>query len=49
MSDEFIARIPLKRPGTVDAMVGAVALLCSADADHITGQTLKVDGGLEIS
>jgi NAD(P)-dependent dehydrogenase (short-subunit alcohol dehydrogenase family) len=47
-SDEFIARIPLKRPGTVDDMAAAVAFLCSQDADYITGQTLNVDGGFEM-
>ena len=47
-SDEFIARIPLKRPGTAEDMAAAVAFLCSADADYITGQTLNVDGGFEM-
>ncbi|MDR1932363.1 MAG: glucose 1-dehydrogenase [Spirochaetales bacterium] len=47
-SDEFIARIPLKRPGTVEDMAGAVAFLCSKDADYITGQTLNVCGGFEM-
>jgi len=47
-SDEFIARIPLKRPGTVEDMAGAVAFLCSSDSDYITGQTLNVDGGYEM-
>ncbi|HUZ16884.1 MAG TPA: glucose 1-dehydrogenase [Spirochaetia bacterium] len=47
-SDEFIARIPLKRPGTVEDMAGAVAFLCSSDSDYITGQTLNVDGGFEM-
>lgn len=47
-SDEFINRIPLKRPGSVEDMAGAVAFLCSADADYITGQTLNVDGGYEM-
>jgi NAD(P)-dependent dehydrogenase (short-subunit alcohol dehydrogenase family) len=46
-SDEFIARIPLKRPGTVEDMAAAIAFLCSSDADYITGQTLNVDGGFE--
>jgi len=47
-SDEFISRIPLKRPGTVEDMAGAVAFLCSPDSDYITGQTLNVDGGYEM-
>jgi NAD(P)-dependent dehydrogenase (short-subunit alcohol dehydrogenase family) len=47
-SDEFIARIPLKRPGTVEDMAGAAAFLCSQDADYIPGQALNVDGGFEM-
>ncbi|MDR1626050.1 MAG: glucose 1-dehydrogenase [Spirochaetia bacterium] len=47
-NDDFIARIPLKRPGTAEDMAGAVAFLCSKDADYITGQTLNVDGGFEM-
>jgi len=47
-SDEFIARIPMKRPGTADEMAAAICFLCSADADYITGQTLNVDGGFEM-
>ncbi len=48
-SDEFIAKIPLKRPGTVEDMAAAVAFLCSSDADYVTGQTLNVDGGFEMN
>jgi len=48
-SDEFIARIPLKRPGSLEDMAAAVAFLCSTDADYITGQTLNVDGGFEMN
>ena len=48
-SDEFIERIPLKRPGSVNDMAGAVIFLCSSDADYITGQTINVDGGFEMN
>ena len=48
-SDEFIARIPFKRPGSPDEMAAAIAFLCSPDADYITGQTLNVDGGFEMN
>ncbi len=47
-SDEFVGRIPLKRPGSLEDMAGAIAFLCSPDADYITGQTLNVDGGFEM-
>ena len=40
--------IPLKRAATADDLAGAVAFLCSSDADYITGQCLNVDGGIEM-
>jgi NAD(P)-dependent dehydrogenase (short-subunit alcohol dehydrogenase family) len=46
---EFIEKIPLKRAGSAEDVAGAVAFLCSSDADYITGQTLNVDGGYEMS
>jgi acetoin reductase-like protein len=44
----FIEKVPLLRAGSTDDVAGAVAFLCSADADYITGQTLNVDGGFEM-
>ena len=44
----FINTIPLKRAGTPADIGGAIAFLCSSDADYITGQTLNVDGGYEM-
>jgi NAD(P)-dependent dehydrogenase (short-subunit alcohol dehydrogenase family) len=41
-----LARIPLKRFGTVDDVAGAVSYLASPQASYITGQTLVLDGGL---
>jgi NAD(P)-dependent dehydrogenase (short-subunit alcohol dehydrogenase family) len=38
--------IPLKRKGHPDDIAGAVSFLISSDASYITGQTIKVDGGL---
>ena len=29
-------------------IAAAVAFLCSTDSDYITGQTLNVDGGMEM-
>ena len=46
---KFIERTPLKRPGTVDDVAGVVAFLCSPDSDYMTGQTLNVDGGFEMT
>jgi len=44
-----IDSIPLKRAATVDDLAATVSFLCSADADYITGQTLNVDGGVEMN
>jgi NAD(P)-dependent dehydrogenase (short-subunit alcohol dehydrogenase family) len=45
----FIDKVPLQRAGTPEDVAAAVAFLCSADADYITGQTLNVDGGFEMN
>ena len=47
-AEDFIQKIPLPRTGTPADMAGAVAFLCSPDADYMTGQTLNVDGGFEM-
>jgi NAD(P)-dependent dehydrogenase (short-subunit alcohol dehydrogenase family) len=41
-----LARIPLGRIGRPADIAAAVAFLASPDAAYITGQTLRVDGGL---
>jgi meso-butanediol dehydrogenase/(S,S)-butanediol dehydrogenase/diacetyl reductase len=40
--------VPLKRASSPEDIASAVAFLCSADADYITGQALNVDGGYEM-
>jgi meso-butanediol dehydrogenase/(S,S)-butanediol dehydrogenase/diacetyl reductase len=45
----FIEKVPLQRAGSTEDVAAAVAFLCSADADYITGQTLNVDGGFEMN
>jgi meso-butanediol dehydrogenase/(S,S)-butanediol dehydrogenase/diacetyl reductase len=45
----FVDKVPLQRAGTPEDVAAAVAFLCSADADYITGQTLNVDGGFEMN
>ncbi len=42
------AQVPLGRAGTPEDVAGAVAFLCSTDADYITGQVLELHGGLEV-
>jgi NAD(P)-dependent dehydrogenase (short-subunit alcohol dehydrogenase family) len=39
-------RIPMKRLGQPEDLVGAAIFLCSADAAYITGHTLVIDGGI---
>lgn len=41
-----IEKIPWKRIGDVQDLVGAAVFLCSAESDYITGATLYVDGGI---
>lgn len=40
------ARIPLGRYGTVAEMAKTIAFLLSPDSGYITGQNLRIDGGL---
>jgi enoyl-[acyl-carrier protein] reductase III len=39
---------PMRRLGTPADIGNAVALLCSSDADWITGQLIRVDGGMSL-
>ena len=44
--EDLVARwSPLNRAGEVDDVAGVVALLASAEAQWITGQTMHVSGG----
>jgi meso-butanediol dehydrogenase/(S,S)-butanediol dehydrogenase/diacetyl reductase len=42
------AKIPLGRLETPEDVANAVSFFCSPDASYITGQTLNVDGGMEM-
>ena len=44
--DELLARIPLGRIGAAADIAEAVAFLCSPEASYITGQVIRVNGGL---
>ena len=46
--EAILASIPGKRFGNVDDIAGAVAFLASDDARYITGQTLHVNGGMNM-
>lgn len=45
--EEMLKRIPLRREGTPEDIAQAVVFL--AQAPYITGQTIRVDGGLSIA
>ncbi len=44
--EEFRARIPMGRYGRVEEIAGTVSFLASEAAGYITGQNLRVDGGI---
>ena len=46
--DELGARIPLGRSGTPEDIANAVAFLASDQTSYITGEILRVDGGLTL-
>lgn len=45
-TEERVAAIPMGRYGSVDEIASAVEFLLSAGGSYITGQNLRVDGGL---
>jgi NAD(P)-dependent dehydrogenase (short-subunit alcohol dehydrogenase family) len=45
-SEERRRRIPMGRYGTVGEIAKTVCFLLSADAGYITGQNIRVDGGI---
>lgn len=44
--DSFVKRVPLLRWGTADEIANTACFLASDMASYITGQTIKVDGGM---
>ncbi|MET0542750.1 MAG: SDR family oxidoreductase [Variovorax sp.] len=45
-NDDRRLSVPMQRYGTTDEVAATIAFLASADAAYITGQSLRVDGGL---
>ena len=45
----MVAKIPLGRLERAEDVACAVSFLCSPDASYITGQSLNVDGGMEMN
>ncbi len=46
LDEETRGSIPMRRPGAVEEVAKAAAFLVSPDASYITGQNLRVDGGV---
>lgn len=42
-------KIPLRRPGAIDDLDGAVVFLASEASRYVSGQTLLVDGGITVN
>ena len=43
---KLVERVPLRRVGSTDDLVGAVLFFCSDASSFVTGQVLTIDGGL---
>lgn len=48
MATEAIKRIPLGRFGTPEEVAALVSYLVSSQAEYITGQVLRIDGGMAL-
>lgn len=44
----MLNNIPVGREGTVEDIVGAVLFLCSNASSYVTGETIKINGGMRV-
>jgi enoyl-[acyl-carrier protein] reductase III len=47
--ETVLSKIPKRRPGTAAEVADAIAFLLSPQSEYITGQVLRVDGGLSVT
>ena len=45
---QVLSRVPMDRLGVPEDIAGVVAFLCTDEASYITGQVIRIDGGLAI-
>ena len=48
LKETMLKGVPLGRTGRADVVAAAIAFLCSDEASYITGQTLRVNGGMYV-
>jgi NAD(P)-dependent dehydrogenase (short-subunit alcohol dehydrogenase family) len=46
--ESVLSKIPKRRMGTAQEVADAIAFLLAPESDYITGQTISVDGGLNV-
>lgn len=44
--NKLLVSVPMKKMGTVEDIANTVLFLCSSSSDYITGEVIRVDGGL---
>jgi 3-oxoacyl-[acyl-carrier protein] reductase len=48
MKEKMLEGIPLGRPGRPEEIAAAIVYLCADEAGYVTGQTLRVNGGMYV-